>query len=1114
MADYVLLLAVAVIAAFYLGWRMREARSPPSPRAERPAAIPEVLPSVSDTNALTTRLHELENSYAAFASNAAHPSALNANPQFEEAVRLLAQTSVPLKTVLQYAEGANWGLACAALAALKQRSDRDQATGPILQQCEKLTAWSMHFALDFLTTTDPRVPVGAPLIGAKEWWADNPFMPLFFRDYFARRAEQGDAATFGPALLGPGVSPHHVLRAFLSRVLHPFAQTLIQELDAQQPTAQPAGLLGSVGRFWKIDRATDLIIAPDAWRDELRLAEASLHQIPPRSLLLAGEPNVGKSSFLKLLAERIASDGWTVFEAGGADLMANQMYIGQLEGRIRSVVDELSTGRKLIWYIPDIVQLALSGRHQGQSASILEQILPAIAAGRLTVWCEASPAGAARLLQLQPSLRGLMEIVSLEALSSEDTLRLARQVIDLMGKIGVAFQPDCAEVALDTARQYLGTAGLPGSALLMLKLTAVRAEKSDEPIAPRQVLEMLSQLSGLPLAVLDTKERIDLQSIRAFFSARVIGQPEAVEAIVQRIAMLKAGLNDPDKPIAVFLFAGPTGTGKTELAKAVADFLFGSVERLIRLDMSEFQTPESLNKILGQPGAPAETDSLIARVRKQPFSVLLLDEFEKSHPMVWALFLQLFDDGRLTDAAGQTADFRHCLIILTSNLGATAHRSLGLGFAPQADAFTTEQIMKAIAQTYRPEFQNRLDKVIVFRPLTRDFMRGILKKELAGVLERRGLKDRDWAIEWESSALDFLLEKGFSPEMGARPLKRAIDQYVVAPLAALIVERRFPEGEQFVFVRSDGHAIQAEFVDPDAEHAASGAALGDRQSSAGPSLARMILVPSGSHAEFGTLEGELAGAERTLGSGEWEDLKTRLGAAMTVPGFWNDAERFVPLARLALMDRVKAAVETAQALRVRLARGVRGDHYSPELIGRLALQLHLVREGIKDAIEGAPVEVALTIEPVFERGDDRQAAAAWGRQLAAMYRAWADKRRMHLAEQPMGGSDMPVLVISGFGAHRQLARESGLHSWEASEGASARVTVRVVVAAVPLGDVPAGKSRAIIAKVIAETPRESTVVRRYRELPPLVRSGDGRWRSGRLDLVLAGAFDLMQADEK
>src|SRR5207342_288163 len=216
------------------------------------------------------------------------------------------------------------------------------------------------------------------------------------------------------------------------------------------------------------------------------------------------------------------------------------------------------------------------------------------------------------------------------------------------------------------------------------------------------------------------------------------------------------------------------------------------------------------------------------------------------------------------------ADFRHCIIILTTNLGATSHRTSGLGFAPTADAFTDGQIMRAIGQTFRPEFQNRLDKVIVFRPLTRDLMREILKKELSRVLERRGLKYRDWAVEWEASAQEFLLEKGFSPDMGARPLKRAIDQYVIAPLAATIVERRFPEGEQFVFFRSDGRAIQAEFVDPDAD-LSSGLPAGAVEFGAhAPSLPSMILGPRGIASEVQFLEAECASLQRSLSAPEWD----------------------------------------------------------------------------------------------------------------------------------------------------------------------------------------------------------------------------------------------------
>ena len=336
----------------------------------------------------------------------------------------------------------------------------------------------------------------------------------------------------------------------------------------------------------------------------------------------------------------------------------------------------------------------------------------------------------------------------------------------------------------------------------------------------------------------------------------------------------------------MFLFAGPTGTGKTELAKAVSEFLFGSVERMIRLDMSEFQTHEAISKILGQSSASAiEADSLISRVRKQPFSVVLLDEFEKSHSNIWDLFLQAFDEGRLTDAMGQVADLRHCLIILTSNLGATAHRSMGLGFAPQADEFSKDQVLRAISLTYRPEFRNRLDKIIVFQPLTRDLMRGILKKELAALLERRGLKDRAWAIEWESSALEFLLEKGFSPEMGARPLKRAIDQYLVAPLAAhhrgKAVSRR-----RAVSVRAQrrrGHSGRIR---------RSGRGCGGGGSSrrplapaVSPALASMILAPEGTQAEFTALQAEYDGIERTLASAEWEELKEQAARRNVVGRF-------------------------------------------------------------------------------------------------------------------------------------------------------------------------------------------------------------------------------------
>jgi ATP-dependent Clp protease ATP-binding subunit ClpC len=233
--------------------------------------------------------------------------------------------------------------------------------------------------------------------------------------------------------------------------------------------------------------------------------------------------------------------------------------------------------------------------------------------------------------------------------------------------------------------------------------------------------------------------------------------------------------------------------------------------------------------------------------------------------------------------------------------------------------------------------------------------------------------------------------------------------------------------------------------------------------------------------------------------------------------FWSRPDRFNTLARLALMDRVRSAAETADALRTRLARGSRRLRpYSAELSGRLALQLHLIKEGIKDAIDDAPIELALAVEPVFDGAGDRQSTLAWCRKLTAMYRAWADNRRMHIGDIAARSKDKetPILLISGFGAHRVLAPEAGLHVFEPFEGSGNRVTARVRLAVVPLGDVPVAKECRLAIEGIDAAPRPNNVVRHYREEPPPVCDAAGQWRSGRLDLVLGGEFDLLQAGQR
>jgi ATP-dependent Clp protease ATP-binding subunit ClpC len=1037
---------------------------------------------------------------------------LAGHPLFVEARKLLADESVPLDVVRDYAVGSNWFYSCTGLAALRDRADRDDALERVMTFLDGLTPWGTHFALAYIATSSPRPPVGAPLLAARSYWPENNFLVTAVRDYLETRQGFGDAAEFGPGIDAASQETCDSVKALLARVHHPLAKELATELERITRAKIDRAFLSSFGRFWRTELG-DALVEPVDWNEALDECERSATGDHARSLMTSGEARVGKTSFLRLLARRLEKHGWTVFEASGADLMAGQQWFGQLEGRIQRTIEELNAEKHVIWYIPDILQIALSGTHQGQAASILDQILPAISAGRLIVWTEASAAGTAKLIRLRPGLRGIFEVARLEPMDVTETEQLAREVARLLESTGaVRIAPSAVGAAIASARQYLAASSLPGAALDLVKLTVKRKSKgSDGAVGEADIIETLAQQTGLPASILDSHQRVDLGSVRRYFMDRVMGQDEAVGAIVDRIAMLKAGLNDPGKPIGVFLFAGPTGTGKTELAKTLAEFLFGSTDRMIRLDMSEFQTPDSTVKILGSGDAAMPADSLITLVRKQPFSVVLLDEFEKAHPSVWDLFLQVFDDGRLTDQVGQVADFRHCIIILTSNLGATSHRTSRLGFSPGEDAYTPEQVLRTIGQTFRPEFQNRLDKVIVFQPLSRELMGSILKKELARVLDRRGFKDREWAVEWETSAVEFLLEKGFSPEMGARPLKRAIDQFLIAPLAATIVEQRFPEGDQFVFVRSDGRAIQAEFVDPDADRGPA-PARGAQTDADMPTLADMVLAPRGTDLEIDALTAALDRLDATLASPAWQQRKIQLSAPMQNAVFWSDPQRYVTLSRLALIDRVRSAAETAHALKGRLDKGTeRAGKSSRELISRLALQLHLVGDGVRDVEEGSAIEVVLAIEPAFDRPGEEAGSVAWCRRLGGMYRGWAERRRMQSSEVSLRSDGVPCLIVSGFGAQRTLMRESGLHVIEAGDdGEQMRATARVRIAAAPIEDVPKNRMRAALEDALRTAPRDSGVVRRYRDgEAPLVRDLAAGWRTDRLQDVLAGDFDLI-----
>jgi ATP-dependent Clp protease ATP-binding subunit ClpC len=1055
----------------------------------------------------SARLNRIADTLNAIGEASAHPRDLADNPTFQQAVAIFASTDVDIEMVQDYVIGANWMLATAACAALCTRDDREEPAATVVAAFRHLRPWTIYYALRYIETLDDRPPIGELLLNCPEWWVDHPFLSVVFAEHFSARSKVGDEPSFGSALVSS--TDTTITERMLRKIDHPDAKDLLDRLGTSRRSKLDRAYLETFGRFIEKDPQRRLLVEHQALSELLSRAEAAIRQQRPRSLLVVGEPRSGKSTFLTLLAMRLETHGWQLFEAGNADLQAGQIYIGQLEERIRRIVAELPPEKRVLWHAPSFLQLATSGTHQGQSATILDQILPAISAGRVVLVSEITPAGLTRVLETRPSVRTAVELIRLRAPSESEMTSLVAQVADRLARHAIgSIGRDVVDAAMHLARHYLGSSQMPGAVIDLLKLATERAQSNEANTVTRgDVLATMAQMTGMPQAVLDDSERVDLATLRAFFSARVIGQDEAVEAVVDRIAMLKAGLTDPTKPVGVFLFAGPTGTGKTELAKTLAAYLFGSPDRLIRLDMSEFQSVESMRKIVGEP-VGGDANALTDRVQKQPFSVVLLDEFEKAHSAAWDLFLQVFDDGRLTDARGLTVDFRHCIIILTSNVGSTIKQDSGPGFLAYEAVLTKEQVMKAIRQTFRPEFVNRLDRVIVFRPLTRDHMRSIVAKELSLVLERRGLRHREWAVEWEASALEFLLDKGFSTAMGARPLKRAIDQYLLAPLAATLVEHRFPEGDQFLFVRSDGRGLQVEFVDPDAPdepRAPIDVALSPVADST-ITLGRMMLQPSGSAAERAALAAEMTRLEASFTDDRWTAVEEELALRMQRPDFWNQPDRRAILSRFEVMDRVKAAANTARGLAARLDRSASASgRYSRDLVARLASQLFVVGHGVEDAITDAPVEVVVSVQPVLGGGDAR-AGAQWCGRLLEMYRRWAAHRGMHTSEVE------ELIVFSGLGAARLLQGETGLHvlDYEDSDDAG-RTVAKVIVKATPF-NLPESRSDryAVLAAEIERAPQPSTVVRRYRDdTSPLVRDMKQGWRTGRVDLVFDGHFDVL-----
>ncbi len=332
-------------------------------------------------------------------------------------------------------------------------------------------------------------------------------------------------------------------------------------------------------------------------------------------------------------------------------------------------------------------------------------------------------------------------------------------------------------------------------------------------VGEEDVARIVAQWTGIPILRLEEKEGEKLLKIEEGLHTRVIGQEEAISAIAHALRRSRAGIKDPKRPIGSFIFLGPTGVGKTLLSRALAEFMFGDENALLQLDMSEYMEKFNVSRLIGAPPGYVgyeEGGQLTERVRRRPYAVILLDEIEKAHPDVFNLLLQVLEDGRLTDSFGRKVDFRNAILIMTSNVGAELIRRTGsIGFKSQKEEVgyqeMKEKLLEEVKRTFKPEFLNRVDDIIVFRPLAKEDLDKIVDIEIGLVAER--LSEQKISMEVTKEAKDFIIEKGFDPVFGARPLKRTIQRYVEDSLASDIISKRIKEGSKVRVVRKNEELV-------------------------------------------------------------------------------------------------------------------------------------------------------------------------------------------------------------------------------------------------------------------------------------------------------------------
>jgi ATP-dependent Clp protease ATP-binding subunit ClpC len=515
----------------------------------------------------------------------------------------------------------------------------------------------------------------------------------------------------------------------------------------------------------------------------------------PRSVAVVGPAGAGKTTLLyQWIADRLAEDGYPihknldrchhVWRLSGKRLIAGMSYLGQWEERCLAVLEEARKKKGILW-LEDLHLFGRLGQSRQSERSFADFFRGPVRRGDLAIVAELTQEQHARLERDAPGLAEALSLVAVPPASPAETaVLLLHEVRALEVRLGnVALHPFVPRTALELGAALFPWRARPGVAIEIVRRVAEEAAARDDEreVTPNDVLDTLARTTGLSSRLLTLEQPLDHAEVEAAFAARVIGQPVATRAAADVILKVRAGLADPGRPVSVLLFTGPTGTGKTELATAIADYLYGDQSRMVRVDMGEMSGPDAVSRLIGDRWQP---DGLLtSRVRAQPFCVVLLDEIEKAHPQALHLLLQLFDEGRLTDAAGEIASFASAVVIMTSNLG--SRNAQPIGFGETRDRILAD-VARAVREFFPVELFNRIDQVVPFEPLTPEVAAKVVDKELGKLLGRRGLRERNTFVYAGSAVRRRAVADAFDPRYGARTVKRWLEDHVGGSLTDLL----------------------------------------------------------------------------------------------------------------------------------------------------------------------------------------------------------------------------------------------------------------------------------------------------------------------------------------